>query len=339
MKNKPTIKDIARKAGVSDTAVSLAFQKHSRLSEQTREKILKIAKSINYFPNRSARILRYGDSKTIGFIVTDITDPFYTRMIRSAEKISFDLGYNVLFAESNWEPDKEIRIISNMIESRAQGVIMCFCEKTQESVRLIERSNLRIVAVDTYPAYYKGCYVANDVESAGYMAARHLVDIKCKHPAFFNASESMSTFSSFQLLLKGFENYLRTQSIDFDDSSVINADITIEGGIRGFSNLLARKKDFDGIFCVNDVCAFGVIEAAEKRGYKVGKNLAVMGIDNVEMAGVSRMSLTTIDQPYDKIIELATTSLIESIERMEPCTVKRRLKPTLIVRDSTTLRK
>ena len=111
MKKRPTIRDIAKEAGVSDTTVSLAFMQGSRISKNTRQRVLKIAKSLNYFPNRLARDLRYGKSKTIGFIVTDITDPFYSRMIRSAEKISLKLGYDILFAEHNWEPDREIKII------------------------------------------------------------------------------------------------------------------------------------------------------------------------------------------------------------------------------------
>ena len=85
MQKKPTIRDIAREAGVSDTTVSLSFRPNSRVSEATRERIREIAKRLNYFPNRSARNLRYGSSRTIGFVVIDITNPFYARMIRSAD--------------------------------------------------------------------------------------------------------------------------------------------------------------------------------------------------------------------------------------------------------------
>jgi DNA-binding LacI/PurR family transcriptional regulator len=90
---------------------------------------------------------------------------------------------------------------------------------------------------------------------------------------------------------------------------------------------------------VNDLCAFGVIDAAERSGYKVGKDFAIMGVDNLELGGISRISLTSIDQPYDQIIELAAQSLIKSIESSQPCTVHRRLKPTLVVRESTNFQK
>jgi LacI family transcriptional regulator len=337
MNRKPTIRDIAKQAGVSDTAVSLAFKDNSRLSQETRERILAIARELNYFPNRTARALRSGGPLSLGFIVTDITDPFYSRMIRSAERIAMECGYSLLFAESNWDPDKEINVVSSMIESRILGVLMCFCEKTSRSMALIEQSKLPVIAVDTHPPSYRGPYVANDVESAGYMAAEHLVAAGSRRPLFFNANESMSSFSAFSLQLRGFAKYLRAQGIAFDDSSVINADLTIEGGIQGFTRVLAGGRRCDGIFCVNDLCALGVIEAAEKNGYRVGRDIAVMGIDNLEIAGVSRISLTSIDQPYDRIIELAARSIIESIEREQPCAIRRRLKPTLVVRESTNL--
>jgi LacI family transcriptional regulator len=322
---------------VSDTAVSLAFQSSSRLSKKTREKILAMAKKLNYVPNRLARTLRYGATRTIGFVVNDITDPFYSRMIRSAEEIALALGYSVLFAESNWDPDKEVRIVSNMIESRIQGIIMCFCEKTQESLCLIRQSSLPVVAVDTFPSFYKGPFVCNDMIQAGRIAAQHLVDVGCRKPVFFNAAASMAKFSSLAALLRGFRKTLRAQGVEFDDTSVVSADLTVEGGIQGFSSLTAGGKAFDGVFCVNDLCAFGVVEAAEKQGYTVGGDLAVMGIDNLELSKIGRISLTSIDQPYDRIIELATQALIQCMERREPCTIRRKLKPTLVVRESTRL--
>ena len=337
MRRKPTIRDIAREAGVSDTAVSLSFQEDSRVSAATREKVLSIARRLNYFPNRSARNLRYGGSRTIGFVVIEITNPFYSRMIRSAERIAHGLGYEILFAESRWDPEKEVRIVSNMIENRVSGILMCFCENTAESLKLIQQSNLRLIAVDTCPPQYKGSYVINALASAGRMAAEHLLEAGCRHPVFFNASLAMSTFSSFQLLLKGFRQGLRARNADLPPSAIINADLTIEGGAAGFAELLSSGQFFDGIFCVNDLCALGVIDAAARTGYRVGRDFAILGVDNLEIGSISPISLTSIDQPYDHIIELATRSMIESIEENRSCVVRRRLKPTLIVRDSTKL--
>ena len=338
MHRKPTIRDIAKEAGVSDTAVSLSFKQNSRVSAATRERVLGVARRLGYFPNRSARNLRYGGSRSIGFVVIEITNPFYSRMIRSAERIARGLGYDVLFAESYWDPQKEIRTVSGMIENGVSGMLMCFCENTRESLGLIEQSRLPMIAVDTCPPFYKGPYVTNALAGAGRMAADHLVRAGCRRLVFFNASPEMSGFSSFQLLLKGFREGLGNAGIAPSSLSVLDADWTIEGGSSGFDRLLASATPFDGIFCVNDLCAFGVMDAAERAGRRAGKDFAVMGIDNLELGGIRRISLTSIDQPYDRIIELAVKSLIESIESGKPCSVRRRLAPTLVARDSTRLR-
>ena len=337
MTKRTTIRDIAREAGVSDTAVSLALQMKSRISAGTRQRILEIAKRLNYSPNRAARNLRYGKSRTIGFVVTDITNPFYARMIRSSEKIALDFGYNVLFGESSWDPDKEVQIVSNMIESRVQGMLMCFCERTLDSLGLIQHAKLPLIAVDTHPSKYKGAYVANDLAGAGYLAAQHLIDVGRRIPMFFTASAPLHRFSAFRLLRKGFSSCLKANNVPFPDSAVIDANLTVVGGARGFATLLSTKQRFDSIFCPNDLCALGVIDAAEQHGYRVGQDIAVIGIDNLEISGVSRISLTSIDQPYDRVIELATRSLIANIESAQPLTIRRKCRPSLIVRASTGL--
>jgi DNA-binding LacI/PurR family transcriptional regulator len=181
--------------------------------------------------------------------------------------------------------------------------------------------------------------VTNALASAGRMAAEHLLEAGCQHPVFFDASVAMSRFSSFQLLLKGFRKGLRSKGVTLPGSAVINADWTISGGSAGFARLLSSGQPFDGIFCVNDLCALGVIDAAARAGYEVGRHFAIMGIDNLEIGSVSQISLTSIDQPYDHIIELAAKSMIDDIESNRPCTIRRRLKPTLIARESTNLRR
>lgn len=338
MKKKVTIQDIARLAGVSDTTVSLSFKEKSRISEETRSNVLRIAHELNYFPNLSARNLRYGLSKSIGFIVNDITDPFYARMIRSMERTALDFGYNTIFAESNWDHKKEIQTVSNMIENRVQGIIICFCEQTEESYNIIQKFNLPHIAVDTIPTYYNGLYVLNDVIDAGKIAAEHLISIGCKNLVFFNARKEMHFFSSFKNLKKGFQSYANPSPHIQQDVIEIEAGITVDGGIEGFNRLLSSGKKFDGIFCVNDLCAYGVMEGAEKNGIKVGHDVAVIGVDNLETSKLARFSLTSIDQPYEMIMEIATKSLIQVIEKGTTLAIKKKIKPHLILRQSTSFK-
>jgi len=118
---------------------------------------------------------------------------------------------------------------------------------------LITRSDLPVVAVDTFPSFYQGPFVCNDTSEAGRLAAQHLADAGCSKPILFNAAASMTKFSAFQRLLRGFKNRLRTLGIGLDEASVVSAGLTIEGGIEGFTSLAASGREFDGVFCVNDL--------------------------------------------------------------------------------------
>jgi LacI family transcriptional regulator len=335
LKKKATIRDIAKIANVSETTVSLSFMENSRISKTTREKVKRVAEELNYVPNLAAQKLRYGVTKTLGFLVTDISSPFYARMVKGAQEVAATYGYQILIEDSDWEPDKEKWIITNMISNQVQGLILCLCEKTEESYRLIKNSNIPHIAIDTFPAFYKGAYVINDLYTSGYIAARHLIATGCRNPSFFDASPSMMAFSAFESLKQGFLDYLRENEISIGENTIVQAGWTIEEGKEAFNNFYVSERRIDGIFCVNDLCCLGVMEAAEKKGLLVGNDLALIGVDNLEVSSVSRISLTSIHQPYEEIIRLATLSLINSIKKKNHPRIRETLPSQLIERDST----
>ena len=116
---------------------------------------------------------------------------------------------------------------------------------------------------------------------------------------------------------------------------MVNAGLTIDAGECGFGRLCRRSRDIDGVLCVNDLCAIGVIEAAEARSIRIGPDLAVIGIDDLHVSRTARISLTSLRQPYGRIIDLAVNALIDGIESDEAPDVSMVLPPELIVRNST----
>ena len=148
IRQRATIKDIANKAGVSMTTVSLAFQPKSRISQKTRERVLAIGDQLHYVPNSSAQALRLGASNTIGFLVNDITNPFYSLMVRNAETIARGRGYQAIFADGHWDPERELHAVEGMICSRVHGAMICPCEKSKETIMLLDRHSVPYVVVD-----------------------------------------------------------------------------------------------------------------------------------------------------------------------------------------------
>ncbi|OGV34395.1 MAG: hypothetical protein A2020_04965 [Lentisphaerae bacterium GWF2_45_14] len=333
----PTIKNVAKKAGVSETTVSLAFREKSRISKKTRDKVINAASEIGYMPNLAAKNLRSGAPKTIGFIVNDITNPFYSLMMREAEDIALQHGYSVIFAGSNWSEEKERHLFEQMVQMRVNGLIVCLCEKSAESVGMLDRFKIPYIAVDSYPDWYKGAYVANDFRQAGTMAAMHLFQQGCRNPAYFTAGKEMKELSAFMKMERYFAEYFRINKVDFGRSNVIEAGLSIRNGHEAFDREFQRGKRFDGIFCVNDLCAMGVMEAASESGVVPGRDLAIVGIDDTEVSAFSRVSLSSIRQPYSQIAKIAMESLLESADSGVCPDIRVELPAEFIVRNSSKL--
>ncbi|NLA92160.1 MAG: LacI family transcriptional regulator, partial [Spirochaetales bacterium] len=148
MKNV-TIKDIANLAGVSETTVSLSFQPGSRISQATREKVLKIAHELRYVRNSVAQNLRGGRTKTIGFIVNDINNYIYHIMSKVATQIGNEFGFQILYAETEWNPSKAIEVTKTMLEKQVEGFMLSLTEKEETRLDLIRHANVPHIVIDT----------------------------------------------------------------------------------------------------------------------------------------------------------------------------------------------
>jgi len=333
---KPTIKDIARIANVSETTVSLSFKNNSRISDKTRQKVLNIAKELNYFPNLSARDLRAGRTKTIGFVINDIKNPFYGSMVRTSEQIALERGYEVIFSESQWSGKNEKFIINRMLQNQIEGIILCFSEKTESTYKTILSSGIPHIVVDTKPDYYHGPYVINDSAFAGYLAVKHLYDIGCRNIAVLNAKEDLGYFSSVNEMEHSISHVFNsiTQKeriqIDFYDSG-----LKISSGMKTYDEMQKAQKFYDGIFCMNDLCAMGYMNAALRDGLQPGKDFAIVGVDDNEVSDLDMISLTSINIDYEEISKIATNYLIDVIENKQEQKIEKMIRPELIIRNSS----
>ena len=332
---KSTIKDIAHKAMVSDTTVSLSFREGSRISARTRSRVLEVAKSLGYSPNTAARDLRTGRTKTLGFLINDITNPFYGSMVRTSEQIANNRGYQMVFSESQWTADNERRIVKKMIENRSEGIILCFSEKNDKAYQLVRASDLQYVVVDTKPDFYTGSYVVNDSRHAGYLAAQHLHDVGCESIVFLNAKRTLKNFSSIRLMEEGFQQFFVENGKSESCYHVYDSGLTILSGIEAFRSMQSNNIKFDGIFCMNDLCAMGVMHASAEAGLIPGKDFAIVGVDNSETSDLHMIQLSSISIRYDRISEVATNYLIDILEGKTTEEIKTTIRPELVIRESS----
>jgi DNA-binding LacI/PurR family transcriptional regulator len=214
---------------------------------------------------------------------------------------------------------------------------MCLCEKSEEGVGVLDKFNVPYITVDSYPEWYKGSYVANDFSVASEMAAKHLYEQGCRKPAYFTAGSEMKDLSSFVKMQKYFNEYFINKGIPQQGCGVVEAGLSIKEGHAAFERVLKSGKKYDGIFCANDLCAMGVMQAAEKYNIIAGRDIAVVGIDDIEVSAFSRVSLTTIKQPYWTIAKIAMEKLVEGVESNLEIDVKIEFPAELIVRNSSKL--
>lgn len=332
---KSTIKDIANLAGVSETTVSLSFQPDSRISEDTRNKVLTIAQKINYIPNTAARDLRAGRTKTLGFLINDITNPFYGSMIRRSEQIASERGYEVIFSESQWNPDRATNVVGKMIQSRIEGIILCFSEKNENTYHLVKQSGLPHIAVDAVPAFYAGSYLLNDSFNTGYIVAEHLATCGCRNIAVVNARKDIGNFSSISQMEQGFLSYMQNLPLSSSSFDILDGGLSIESGKKVFRQIRETGIVYDGIFCMNDLCAMGFMHQSRLLGSYPGRDYAIVGVDNNDVSDLDMISLSSIYIDYDDIAEEATNFLIDQLERQSIQVLQKIVKPKLIEREST----
>ena len=332
---RPTINDVARIAGVSGMSVSLAFKNSPKLSEATRQRILEAAEKLNYVPNQAARQLRSGKTDIIGFLVTDLSNPFHSTMMKHAEHAFNEMGKTLFFAGSDWQADREKAFIEKLIRMQACGVLICSCEKNEEAFELLERAKVPYVALDTVSASYSGPCVINDLAMCGSLMAKHFQKIGARKPAYIDASPEKLYFSAFESTRTSFMNTLQQHSLCVKEQNYVPAGMTLDAGAKAFHQLKETGFDTDAVFCVNDLCALGFLNEAGKYGLKAGRDFALAGIDDLEISSLEAVSLTSIHQPYERIARESVRMLTGLMEGRNPAKRRLLLEQSLCERNTT----
>lgn len=295
---KITMLDIAKKAGVSKATVSMVLNKRDHcISEETKQKILKLAKELNYIPNSLARGLSTKKTGTIGIILPDITNPFFASIARAIEDSANLLGYNVMFCNADNEIDKELEYIKLLISKLVDGVIFIAGGESKSSVEMLKSNNIPFVLVDRYMESYKdeyGVYLLN--EAGVIQGIEYLYNKGNRRIAFVKGHEHLQISNE---RLKGYKRAMNKYGI-YDEKLIFKGDFNIEGGIKATEAILKDLGKVDAIFYSNDIMALGGMKVLLRKGFKIPEDIRIMGFDNIDICEIFEPELTTIAQPiYD----------------------------------------
>lgn len=292
---KITMKDIAEMANVSKTTVSMVLNNREKnISEETKNRVLEIANAYNYIPNSVARSLSTKKTNTIGIILPDITNPFFSEIARAIEDGAGSLGYNVIFCNTDNEEEKEKKYTQLLISKLVDGVILISGGEGYESIKILKDNNTPFVVVDRdvdIQGEHYGVYVLNGEGIRKGM--EYLYNKGKKKIAFVKGPCELKTS---QERFSGYKEYMDLKGF-YDETLVAQGDFTIEGGIKATEEILNKNENVDAIFYSNDIMACGGIKYLIKNGIRIPEDIGIMGFDNITLASFFEPELTTLAQP------------------------------------------
>lgn len=328
-----TIKDIAKKLGVSYSSVSRALNGKEGVSEETRRLIVEAADQMGYRPNELARGLVNRVSNTVGVIIPDINNPYYGEIVSGITEAAREHGYNVFLCISDYNETTEKEYFDTLCKQRVDGIILK--SMTRANIEHYDRVNIPLMVIERYDGTVDQNVVEVDNVLGGYLAVKHLIDCGYRHPAFIKGRAEGTTSD---LRLAGAKKALEEAGLPFCSQSVLQCEFTIEGGKNTTKKLFETGEEIDCIFGMNDLIALGILEYCNENNMKVPEQLGVIGYDNISYAHLPQIQLTTIHQPKQEKGRLMLETLLEEIQSKEddhitPTHIT--LKPELVIRQTT----
>lgn len=332
-----TIKDIANELGVSITTVSLIINNRPcRISDETRQNVLDLVEKYNYTPNSNARALVTKKSQTIGLIVPDISNNFFSELAKGVEKAAQKLDYSVLFCNSDNSGKKDLKNTNMLISKQIDGLIIAPSLGTTdvkdiaEFNDIVKASGLQVVLADrTIPFCSFNCVQSNN-RQGGYIATNHLLELGHKKIGCITGPMEVD---SARERLQGFTDALSMAGLEVDDNLIASGDYQIESGAAGTRELL--KQGVTAIFACNDMMALGAMRECREQKIKIPDEISLMGFDGINVCELLDPPLTTINQPLYEVGKNAFKLISELIEKPTSKIENIMLTPNLIKRSTT----
>lgn len=333
-----TIKDIARKAGVSHSTVSRALLGNPLISPPTTERVRRIAVDMGYRPSAAARSLKTNRSQVLGVIVSNIDDPYFSEVLQGIENAAQQSGYSLFIAASRRDAGREHAIVQAMVEHRVEGVIICASSFSAAQGRNFVQYGVPIVAVNNQAAEdYRYSIYHDDVAGSRQLCA-HLVGLGHKRIAYLGNGLSGRTNLDRQV---GFEREMRASHLEAPTEYVQEIPYGQAGEVeRGVQVLLSLRPRPTAIVCYNDMMAIEAMKVLRQAGLRVPQDVSITGFDNIVFSVYTEPALTTFDQPKRFIGEEAGRLLLSLLlgapdQESEGGNNIRILRGQLLVREST----
>ena len=330
------LKDIARDLGVSVITVSKALRDHSDISQETKARVLKRCKEMNYRPNLAARALVTGRTNLLGFVVPDLLHSFFSEIVRGVSAALQETEYTLVTASSEQDPKREKQAVEQFIARRVDCLLVASAQWTVEMFRRVEEAGIPYILIDRSFTGLAAHFIGVNDDEVGALATRHLAEIGCMRIAHIGGSELSPVVGR----MEGYKRTLLKLGLASDPELIYNVEHVEElgdtTGYQATKKLLTLNPKPDGIFCYNDAIAYGAIAAVLDAGLRVPEDIAIVGCGNIMYNKFLKIPLTSVDQQTALIGQKAGRLALQLIDAGEPVAPQRiLLEPKLVARQST----
>ncbi|MGW5651400.1 LacI family DNA-binding transcriptional regulator [Streptomyces humi] len=325
----PTIRDVAARAGVSKSLVSLVLRGAAGVREDKRRAVLAAVEELGYRPNAAARSLSERRTRTVGVLLNDMRNPWFVELLDGLNRRLYDAGLRMLLADGHLNRRLGADLTQTFTELHVDGLIAVGTLPDPGMLRTAADRVPTVVAGTREPVLPSVDIVANDDELGARLATEHLIGLGHRHIAHIAGQGAVG-----EVRRRSFEATMRAHGLA-DSAVVAQGDLTEEGGYRATVRLLSGGRRPTAIFAVNDMTCVGALSAAEETGLVVPRDLSLVGYDNTYLSRLRHLWLTTVDNASEEVGRRAAERLLTRIAQPERPAELDLATPFLEVRGTT----
>jgi DNA-binding LacI/PurR family transcriptional regulator len=304
----PTIRDVAARAGVSKSLVSLVLRGADGVRPAKRAAVMTAIEELGYRPNAAARSLSERRTRTVGVLLNDLRNPWFVELLDGLNSRLYDSGLHTLLADGHLNRRLGEDLTRTFTELRVDGLVAVGTLQDPQALRTAAGQIPTVVVGTREPVLPGVDIVANDDEHGARLATEHLIGLGHRHIAHIAGHGAVG-----ELRRRSFEATMREHGLA-DTAFVEQGDLTEEGGYRATVRLLSRPRRPTAVFAVNDMSCVGALSAAEESGLRVPRDLSLVGYDNTYLSRLRHLWLTTVDNASHDVGRRAAQRLLDRIE-------------------------
>lgn len=305
----PTIRDVARHAGVSAGTVSNVLNRPAYVAPEKRRRVLEAIAELGYVPDSSARQFRPGRQRTLGMVVVDLGNPFFVDVALGAESMAREAGAAFVVCNSGEDAQREEYNLDMLVQQRVHGVMITPVHEQNPRLGALLERGAPVVFLDRVAPDRSCCSVVTNDVHGGRLAGRHLVEQGHRHIGFVGDPESSRQMAD---RFEGFSEAIGNVRCEM----VTASDFKLEAG-RAAGRAVAEMAPSDrptALFCVNDLLAIGALQELTRHGIRVPEDVAIVGYDDLVWAGAAAVPISSVRQPRDQLGRTATRLVLAEID-------------------------